>query len=225
MQAMTALYPERNRWVEPFVGGAWVLDKAYASGQFNSLHAGDLMPDIIMMYRALAEGWVPPKNITAELHAELKHAEPSPLRAYVGFGSCYAGAFMTGWTGDKFNGRRTNAEQAWDNTVNHVRVYQSTDFRICDYHDWADVIGPDSVVYCDPPYANTYTFPGQNRERFDSETFWGWARETTKTGAAVFVSEYTAPDWTEVVWSRTAKQTVRPDVNKTVTEKLFLVKG
>lgn len=55
-------------------------------------------------------------------------------------------------------------------------------------------IKPDSVVYCDPPYAGTagYTNP------FDNAAFWAWAR---KLSAPVFVSEYAAPADFRVVLS------------------------
>ena len=51
-------------------------------------------------------------------------------------------------------------------------------------------IPENALVYCDPPYAGT---TGYNGEDFDSNRFWEWARFLSKTHL-VAVSEYNAPD-------------------------------
>ncbi|MBV5283409.1 MAG: DNA adenine methylase [Paludibacter sp.] len=49
----------------------------------------------------------------------------------------------------------------------------------------------NSVIYCDPPYANTTKY---SKEGFDSVAFWQWCREKSLESHKVYVSEYNAPD-------------------------------
>lgn len=75
----------------------------------------------------------------------------------------------------------------------------------------------NSVVYCDPPYKNTtkYYF---NKEPFDHEFFWNWARACPHL---VFVSEYEAPpDFIPVaIFKRTVPM---PQSKQTTKENLFI---
>lgn len=60
--------------------------------------------------------------------------------------------------------------------------------------DYRDVeIVPNSVIYCDPPYAGTAKYKEGD---FDHVAFWQWCREQRNP---VFVSEYKAPDDFKVV--------------------------
>lgn len=76
---------------------------------------------------------------------------------------------------------------------------------------------------CDPPYANT---TGYTLGDFDHEAFWDYMRELSKTHK-VFISEQTAPNDFECIWSK--EQTRTLDYNKEnqpkKVEKLFIWKG
>lgn len=71
-----------------------------------------------------------------------------------------------------------------------------------------------------PPYNNT---TGYNNEKFNSDEFWEYARETSKNHL-IFISEQTAPDDFITIWEKPLTRTL--DVNKNnqfkVTEKLFI---
>lgn len=222
---MEVMLAESNarKWIEPFVGGAWVLEKAFESGRFESLYAGDSLEDVILLYQAVAWGWNPPSLISRELHESLKKSEPSALRALVGFGSSYGGTFFAGYCGDSINShsKYTNSELAARAVLKQRPAFQATELRACDYADWSDIIDSDTLLYCDPPYAGTYKYRGV--DDFDSAVFWAWCREQAQKGASVFVSEYTAPDFAEVVWQKTSKQTAARHANHTVTESLYRV--
>ena len=89
--------------------------------------------------------------------------------------------------------------------------------------DYRDVDIPNgSIVYADPPYANTTTYQGQ---KFDSEAFWEYMRQISKHNQ-VFISEQTAPDDFECIWEKPFTRTL--DRNKDnqfkVVEKLFTYK-
>ncbi len=87
---------------------------------------------------------------------------------------------------------------------------------------YLDVFPENSVVYLDPPYANTtsYGYSG----KFDSNTFWNWARQISKNNQ-VFISEYTAPLDFETVLEINTKTEIRTKTGREDRiEKLFRLK-
>jgi len=84
---------------------------------------------------------------------------------------------------------------------------------------YVDLQIPDgSVVYCDPPYANTTKY----KDGFNHELFWAWVRGLVSQGHDVFVSEYVAPEDFVSVWSKTVNNTLVKDTgSKTGVERLF----
>lgn len=74
---------------------------------------------------------------------------------------------------------------------------------------------PDSVLYCDPPYAGTAGYD----LNFDHEAFWRWARAQTQP---VFISEYSAPSDFKVIAAFNRNTKLSPlGKTKTKPEKLF----
>lgn len=72
---------------------------------------------------------------------------------------------------------------------------------------------PNSVIYCDPPYANT---SGYTRS-FDHARFWGWVRECPHP---VYISEYTAPSDMKIIAAFNHRKTNSQTSTHSV-EKLF----
>jgi site-specific DNA-adenine methylase len=83
--------------------------------------------------------------------------------------------------------------------------------------DYCDVeIVPNSVIYCDPPYAGTAEY---KEGAFNHEAFWQWCRTQNNP---VFVSEYNAPDDFKIVAEFKHRQTLSATKNANVTiEKLY----
>ena len=91
--------------------------------------------------------------------------------------------------------------------------------------DYQEVELPeDCVVYVDPPYKGTTTGYGL-KESFDSEKFWDYAREVSKTHN-MYISEQNAPEDFVAIWEKPFTRTM--NINKDnifkVTEKLFVHK-
>ena len=51
------LAPGRTRYIEPFVGAGAVLTKV--APHFKNVQALDISPDLIKMWKALQQGWLP----------------------------------------------------------------------------------------------------------------------------------------------------------------------
>lgn len=94
-------------------------------------------------------------------------------------------------------------------------------FTCLDYHDVE--IPDDAVVYCDPPYVNT---TGYTVGQFDTNEFWDYMRQLSKR-CDVYISEESAPDDFECIWSKEKIRTLEKNdnVGRVKVEKLFKYKG
>lgn len=85
--------------------------------------------------------------------------------------------------------------------------------------DYRNVELPDnSIVYCDPPYANTNRY-GLNGSRFDNEAFWEWARHCRQP---VFISEYEAPEDFICIAEIPSISRIAAKASRRVSEKIFI---
>lgn len=209
---------EREReFVSLFCGSCAIESKVVASKKtLNDKH-----PYLISMWKALQSGWIPPDIITKDqyYHVKSNMDENPALTGFVGFGCSFGGKWFGGLAsnkkGDNYCARANRS------LLKDLDGVKDATFTCLDYQD---VEIPDgSVVYCDPPYANT---TGYTTGRFDSDAFWDYVRELSKR-CTVFVSEEYAPDDFEVVWCK--EQTRTLDFNKDNqfkrVEKLFKYKG
>jgi DNA adenine methylase len=210
----------RDTYVEPFVGGGSVA--AEMAPEFGTAHLSDANEDLAMLWEAVRTGWVPPVRLSEELWRELKYAtEPSALRAFAGFGASFGGKWFTSYAQDDPRKSYFHAQASAKSLMRDAPKIRHAQIRHLDYADAGQFVGPDAVVYCDPPYENTTGYGAVGR--FDSDKFWDTARAWSDTGAQVYVSEYAAPeDWVPV-WKLRASVTVnRDDKNKTALEQLFI---
>ena len=216
--AILAHTPKRFRLVEPFMGGGSMT--AALAPHFTVVEASDIQPDLILMWQALAKGWIPPDTITEQQYKELRNSPPSALRGFAGFGSSWAGKFFGGYARARKPVRNFTDESA-RSLQRYVEEMPNCVFCLCDYSRLA--VDPFSVVYADPPYSDTEGYT----HSFDGQKFWDTARAWARTGASVLVSEYKAPaDWREI-WSLTRTRDLKSKRTNAVqvTEKLFVWSG
>ena len=94
----------------------------------------------------------------------------------------------------------------------NVQIVASAD----DYRNY--VYQDGDVVYCDPPYANTYKYTVD----FDNEGFWQWCRTRN---FPVYISEYRAPEDFISVWSKEKRRLFNSsNMSANAVEHLFLHK-
>ena len=208
---------EGQYYIEPFVGGANVIDKVDG----NRIGA-DLNPFVISIYKKLQEGWTPPQELTEETYRELKdHKEDWPpyLVGYAGFQLSYGGKWFGGYRRDK-EGKRNYAMEAYNNTIKQAPGLMGVEFHAGAYDEL--VIPDGSIIYCDPPYANTTKYKDKN---FDHNKFWKWCEDMTNKGHQVFVSEYAAPDHWTCIWEKgTNSSLTKQTGSKKAIERLFVLK-
>lgn len=63
--------------------------------------ANDIHPELIIMWRALQKGWIPPSLVSEEDYVKAKAGEGFPfLRGFIGFGCSFGGKWFGGYARD-----------------------------------------------------------------------------------------------------------------------------
>lgn len=195
-EVIASMAEGRTTYVEPFMGGCSVL--AEVAPKFDRVIGADLMPDLVMMWREAQNGWVPPTSVTEDEYQAIRRAEPSEIRGFIGFACSFGAKWFGGYARDPKGG--TNyAAQGSRAVQRKAAKLRGVEIRLSDYRALSDVIGPDTVVYADPPYANTTGYSATGS--FDHEEFWRTMDEWVERGARVLVSEFQAPSHWREVWS------------------------
>lgn len=181
--------------------------------------------------RYIAEMWIEltsgckPLVITKEDYKNIKDNPdnyPCWLVGWAGVACSYSGKWFGGFAGKTvtLGGDRDYQAEAHANLEKQLPSLSGVDFVHASYDELK--IPPQSIIYCDPPYANTTKY----KDDFDHEKFWQWCREKCKEGHKVFISEYNAPEDFVCVWQQEVKSSLsangKSGGNKISVEKLFV---
>ena len=173
------------------------------------------------MWQALQNGWTPPDVVTKEEYYRVKaNMDENPaLTGFIGFGCSFGGKWWGGYAKDKRGDDYCG--QAKRGLLKDFPGVRHATFTCLDYHDVE--IQDSAVVYCDPPYANT---TGYTVGQFDANEFWNYMRQLSKR-CDVYISEESAPDDFECIWSKEKVRTLEKsdNVGRVKVEKLFKYKG
>ena len=204
-------------FVSLFCGSCAIESKVQADVKILN----DKHPYLIAMWQALQNGWTPPDVVTKEeyYHVKANMDENPVLTGFVGFGCSFGGKWWGGYAKDKRGDDYCG--QAKRGLLKNVLGVINATFTCLDYHD---VEIPDgAVVYCDPPYSNT---TGYTVGQFDTDEFWDYMRQLSKR-CDVYISEESAPDDFECIWSKEKVRTLEKNdnVGRVKVEKLFKYKG
>lgn len=212
-------------YIEPFVGGANIIDKISCKEKIGS----DKQECLISMYQNLDKINTLPSFVTKEHYSEVRESFnkntsqfETYYKGYIGFLASYNGRFFDGgYAGvviTKTGVKRNYYDEAKRNLLNQIPSLQDIHWRVGDYRDlYKDV--ENRIFYCDIPYKGTKQY-GINKN-FDYDAFWEWAREKSEKNI-VFISEENAPEDFKCIWEVPVKRTI--DNNKRVKkiEKLFI---
>lgn len=214
LEIMLPLRGDRT-WVEPFVGGANLIDKVTgdrigADANENVINALKFIRDDLSII---------PKNnkeFTEEMYKALRKSPDSKLKSFAGFAYSFGAKWLGGWSR---SGDRDYVSEAYRNAIQQSPRLQGIDLRHSCYKELR--IPPRSLIYCDPPYANTTKYATGN---FDHKEFFQWCRDKHNEGHIVFVSEYEAPEDFKCVWQggiKTNFASRRVQATHIAIEKLF----
>lgn len=208
---LKSLRKEDQIYIEPFVGGAWVLC------QMDGVRiASDINRHLISFYEAVSKGWLPPRKISEETYRSMKLRPqnfPPEEVAFAAIGCSFAGK----WFGGYARGREGDyAAECLRSVKKHSKALRGVQFLSTSY----DRIHPtDSLIYCDPPYKSTtgYTAGGV----FNHTKFWNVVRKWSERNT-VIVSEYQAPHDFECIAEFPVRLSLRSKTgSETRMERLF----
>jgi len=212
-------------WVEPFVGGANMIDKVE-----GERIGADANPYLICLFKSLQNGYVPPDRVSEGEYMKVRiEREVNPRTAFIGFGCSYSGKWFGGYARSirkdtpnaDFSNKtaRNYCTEAKKNLLNQLPNIIDVNFVLSNYQNLQ--IPPNSLIYCDPPYEGTTKY----RNSLNYDIFWNWCREKSNEGHVVFVSEYKAPGDFECVWQKEIVSSLTKNTGaKRGVEKLFKYK-
>lgn len=212
-----------DTYIEPFVGGANMIDKVQASKRYGY----DKNRYLIALFKYLQEGGELPEDVSREQYADCRaHYKlddgyyPDWYLAAVGFlagfnGRFYDGCYANpGYEGDKY---RDYYQEAKRNILEQMNLLQDVEFNVSNYKDLKP---KGALIYMDPPYAGTKGYLTITKE-FNHKEFWDIAREWSKDNI-VLISEENAPEDFDVIWEQEVSRTIRATDKSKATEKLFI---
>jgi len=210
-----------NGYCEPFCGALGVMIHMVDKG-YKKTKAYDKCKDLVLLWKEIKAGTFKyPKNVSERTWKRYKRdPTPSAMRAFVGFGCSFSGAWFKGYSNKYKNFRRC----AHRETINSIKkkedyIKQITHIGHKDYHK-VDLRG--YLIYCDPPYNNTVNV-GNGKNKFNTEEFWDTVRKWSRYNI-VIVSEYTAPKDFKCIWKKNINCSASPDKKQRRVEKLFIHK-
>jgi DNA adenine methylase len=204
-------------WVEPFVGGANMIDKVHG-WRIGS----DLNEYVIALLNEMTTPNFEAPEISEEKYNDIKINQskyPKWVVGYAGTQLSFGATWFGSYRRDK-NGKRDYCLEARNNVNKQAKNLIGAKFKNFTYNELP--IPNNSVIYCDPPY-DTKATKGKYKNDFDHSVFWEWCRQKSRNGHTVFVSEYNAPDDFECIWQMEMNQRMNnnADTSKTI-EKLFI---
>ena len=187
-------------FVEPFCGSCSIT--AIMGGQRI---ACDLNPDLILLWKAVQDGWLPPETVTEDEYKKLKHKPSSALRGFAGFACSFGGKWFGGYARKK---EEYNFARAARNSI--IAIAPKLKDVLFQCADYTNIRPTGSLVYCDPPYENTTSYAGSGK--FDSTKFWDTMRRWSADNL-VLVSSYEGPKDFVSVWEKEAPTTLAGGLN------------
>ena len=215
---------DTKMYIEPFVGGANMIDKI----QCNKKIGSDLHKQLIELLKYTRDkSDTFPLHISEEEYKQVKNNKNKYEDWYVGlvgfcatFGAKYFGGYARSKT-DKFNGEKS--ENAIRNLKKQAPNLKGIEFYNCSFLDLPKDKINNCVIYCDPPYRDTTKY---KTEEFPYEEFYQWCRDMSKNNT-VLISEYNMPEDFTCIWEKETKvnfdsnRTSGEDKNKRI-EKLYI---
>lgn len=210
-----------DTYIEPFVGGANVIDKIKCKNKIGN----DNNEYLISLWNELKNGWNPLDNIhmTKELYDDIKDNKDKyfpNVVALAGLCATYNAKWFGGYAGivhTKIGTERNYYDESVRNVLKQINNLKDVEFKNIDYREFN--IPENSVVYCDPPYQDTTKY----KDEFNHEEFWEWVRKNSKDNI-VLISEYNAPNDFECIWQKELIITLDKNSRSNAVEKLFIHK-
>ena len=215
-------------YLEPFVGGANIIDKIKCNNKYGS----DINKYLIALLDHISKDISDvPMKISEEEYQKVKNNKNNYEDWYVGlvgFCATFGAKFFGGYGREKDKNNKDKLKSISTERINNL-IKQSPNlnnihFKCCSFKELNHV--KNYVIYCDPPYKGTTKYA---TKIFPYEEFYDWCREMSKNNV-VLISEYNMPDDFKCIWSKETITSLnnnrKSDDNKNIrVEKLFICKS
>lgn len=217
-------------YLEPFCGGANVIDKIVCENKYGS----DINKYLIALLKRIQDGYPLLDEVSKELYLQARESfknsdcnfedwEIGNIGFLASFNGGWFGAGYAKTTYEKTkNGMRLRNfyQEAKNNILNQAPNIKNIQFACRDYKEYTYLNG--CLIYCDPPYQNTRQHVGA--DNFNHNEFWDVMREWSKNNI-VLISEQSAPDDFECIWEQKINRSINVTRKKQSVEKLFIYRG
>ena len=211
-----------NGYLEPFVGGANIIDKIECDNKIGS----DIDKYVISVLIGLQQGIEPPKEVSKEFYIDVKNNPDKYsdfITGYIGYELSFGAKWFGGYA-KRDDAKHRGDIYSYKSCMKQAPNLKGIHFRTASFLDYSNLHG--YVIYCDPPYKNTTKY---KTGEFPYEQFYQWCREMSKDNV-VIISEYSMPDDFDCIWEKQVKITF--DSNRKCNsikdfrrEKLFVYKN
>ena len=213
---------ETKGYLEPFVGGANMIDKIKCDNKIGC----DIHKELIALLNK-AKDYVDdiPDEITEDEYNSVKNNKQNYEDWYVGlvgFCATFGAKYFGGYARDK-QGDRNMSKEGIRNLKKQSPLLKDIKFKCCSFLDLPKDKIKGYVIYCDIPYKGTTKY---KTEEFPYEEFYKWVKEMAEHNT-VLISEYDMPEVFKCIWQKETKanfdsnRTSNDESNERV-EKLFL---
>lgn len=207
-----------STWVEPFVGGANMIDKVPI--EFKR-YGFDVNAHLITALIDIRDNTNKLPNELSELdYKKIKGTEVKSIDSWLRFVCSFGGKFDNGYSREKGSDDTTFCGYGKRNALKQSPNIQNVEF-IC--NTFEDLSFKNALIYCDPPYKGTTSY---KTNPFPYEVFYDWCRKMKNKGNIIFVSEYSMPEDFKEVWHgeiKTNFASSRTKATHNAIEKLFTI--
>ena len=211
----------KDLYIEPFVGGANMIDKVNFGKKIGS-DINEYLIDLLKYVQCLDNEL--PKEITEDEYNRVKNNKESYEKWYVAlvgfcatFGAKWFGGYARGFKADKVTPRNI-PEESIKNLQNQRVNLKGIDFKHGSYEMYSDV--KNALIYCDIPYKSTLSY----KDKFEHDKFYDWCKKLVKNNNTILISEYNMPDEFECIFEFKTKVGIDKKSHSERTEKLFILK-
>lgn len=213
-------------YLEPFVGGANVIDKIRCDIKIGA----DANKYLIALLDRVKNKEPLLESVSRELYSEVRDKYRSGCYddwyvGNIGFIASYNGRWFDGGYApagyEKIkNGYRYRDyyEESKRNIMAQQHSFQDVEFKAMDYR----MHNPNGyLIYCDPPYKGTKQY--EISKNFNYDEFWDVMRKWSLNNI-VIVSELEAPKDFRCIWEKSVSRTMKStDNTMRATEKMFMI--
>lgn len=203
-----------DKYLEPFVGGANMIDKINCPHRYGS----DVNKYLIaLLKQAQTDASVFPLHVSEDEYIAVKDNKDSYDDWYVGlvgFCATFSGKFFGGYARSFKNDGVTPRDipnETIRNILKQAPKLNDIKFTCQDFREIENV--SNTVIYCDPPYRDTTKY---KTDDFPYDDFYLWCKDMARSNI-VLVSEYNMPDGFACIYEKVANVLV--DCNRLAQDK------